>query len=92
MGQHKKRLLYTHLKHKAQRLVSTSNIPKERDDKEFVEHHSLLDNVFKPPAKSEQTNLEFEARFQIQGEHPQIYYTNKCNLLEQAYPVAQRDY
>ena len=92
LDEHKKRLLYTHLKPKAQRLVGTSNIPKERDDKEFVEYHSLLDNVFEPPAESEQINIKFEARIQIQGEHPQIYYTNKRNLLERAYPVAQRDY
>ena len=51
-----------------------------------------MGEVFEPAAESEQMKLEFEARIQIQGEHPQIYYTDKRNLFERAYPVVHRDY
>ena len=92
LDENKKRMLYNNLKPKAQRLVGISNVPEEHEDKTFQEYYTLLGNVFEPPAESEQMKLEFEARKQLQGEHPQIYYTDKRNLFERAYPVAQRDY
>ena len=92
LDEHKKRMLYNNLKPKAQRLVGISNVPEEHERKTFVEYYTLLGNVFEPPAESEQMKLEFEARVQQQGEHPQIYYTDKRNLFERAYPVAHRDY
>ena len=92
LDEHRKRMLYNNLKPKAQRLVGISNVPEEHERKTFVEYYTLLGNVFEPPAESEQMKLEFEARVQQQGEHPQIYYTDKRNLFERAYPVAHRDY
>ena len=89
---HKKRMLYNNLRPKAQRLVGISNVPEEHERKTFVQYYTLLGHVFEPPAESEQMKLEFEARIQQQGEHPQIYYTDKRNLFQRAYPVAQRDY
>ena len=90
--ENRKRLLYTHLRPKAQRLVGTSNVHEMHKEKTFSEYHTMLGEVFEPAAESEQMKLEFDARIQIQGEHPQIYYTDKRNLFERAYPVAHRDY
>ena len=68
LQEHLKRLLYIHLKPKAQRLVGTGNIPQEHEEKTFEEYHTMLGNIFEP--------------LQLQGEHPQIYFTDKRNLFE----------
>ena len=91
---HLKRILFLSLKGTAFYLACsdfqpTSELYRDMDWKDYAK---ALGELFEPPAESEQMKLEFENRYQQQGEHPNLYYRDKKNLFDRAYPAAMRDY
>lgn len=91
---HLKRILFLSLKGAAFHLACsdfqpTSDVYKDHDLKSYAQ---ALGELFEPPAESEQMKLEFENRCQQQGEHPNLYFRDKKNLFDRAYPAEMRDY
>ena len=91
---HLKRILYLSLKGTAFYLACSDYQPTSEAyrDMEWRDYAKALGELFEPPAESEQMKLEFENRYQQQGEHPNLYYRDKKNLFDRAYPAAMRDY
>ncbi len=56
------------------------------------EYADALRELFEPAAESEQMQLEFEARYQQPGEHPEMYFRDKLRIFLRAYSANMRNY
>jgi hypothetical protein len=91
---HLKRILFLSLQGAAFHLACSDFQPTNvvYTPMELKDYAKALGELFEPPAESEQMKLEFENRYQQQGEHPNLYFRDKKNLFDRAYPAAMRDY
>ena len=89
-----KRILYLSLKGQAFHLACADFDPTLATyaNMNLGDYGKALGELFEPPAESEQIKLEFERRQQHQGEHPNLYFRDKKNLFDRAYPAPMRDY
>lgn len=87
-----KNVLYTSLRGEAMKMASPQYNPTKYPQETFEQYAALLRELFEPASESEQSKLAFEARHQLHGEHPSLYYSDKVQLYKRAYRDGQRDY
>ena len=87
-----KNVLYTSLKGEAMKMASPQFNPAKYPTETLDQYSALLRELFEPASESEQSKLAFEARHQLQGEHPSYYYQDKVSLFKRAYRDGQRDF
>ena len=51
-----------------------------------------LQELFEPAAETEQIRIEYEIRYQIPGEHPNLYFRDKVRLFMRAYSATMRNW
>lgn len=90
---HKKSVLYVSLGPQAFNLARAAYAPDsdEWKDKVFKEYSKALESLFEPQQESDHAKFEYESRTQTLGENPVLYYRDKLNLYERAYPENQRE-
>ena len=89
-----KKVLFNSIEGEARMLIVQELTPNGAicDAMDIVEYAEKLQSVFEPAGESEQMRLEYRARYQLPGEHVEMYFMDKNRMFNRAYNVAIRDY
>ena len=89
----RKRMLFGCLTGDARSIASRKMNPLYEDNLalSFTEYATKMQELFEPPAESENAKLEFAERQQLTHEDVNTYFEKKWNLFERAWPLAMRD-
>ena len=89
-----KNIMFCSLQGEALALATPDYNPDQEPYKSMKgsEYAEALQELFEPAAESEQMRIEFEHRYQIQGEHPEMYFRDKQRMFFRAYKPELRDY
>ena len=89
-----KKVLFNSIEGEARMLIVQELTPNGAlcNAMDIVQYAEKLQSVFEPAGESEQMRLEYRARYQLPGEHAELYFMDKHRMFTRAYNANIRDY